>query len=242
MLEFEDFVYLDVQKTGSTTIRRFLTKFARTNVVSDNKHRPVERRDDSKLYIISCRDPLKQYLSLYSHGNSGKGGLRKRLNRAGMSHFYNGTNDGFTSWLELLLDPVASQKYLLGIDNHRILDFVGLQTLRFLTLAFASPLEVFETLHAKHDVKDRLKTDALYSVVLKTETLTDDLRALITGEHSQIIKQRPAAEAFLAQDPRRNVSSNPGIDLKALSPAIVSRVQERDWLYFDELGYPPYVS
>ena len=38
MIEFEDFVYLDVEKTGSTTIRRFLKTFARSEVVSDSKH------------------------------------------------------------------------------------------------------------------------------------------------------------------------------------------------------------
>jgi len=242
MLEFEDFVYLDVQKTGSTTIRRFLNRFARTPVVCDKKHKPVERRDDAKLYIISCRDPLKQYLSLYSHGNEGKGGLRARLNTAGMSHLYDGTNEGFSSWLELLLDPIASQKHLLGVDNHRILDFVGLQTLRFLTLAFPSPLEVFETLHNKADVKARLATDKLYSVVIKTETLSSDLTKLVIGEHSTIFQRRVAAEGFLAKDRTKNMSINPGIDLKALSSDLVSRVQERDWLYFDELGYQPYVS
>ncbi|MBA3810181.1 MAG: sulfotransferase family 2 domain-containing protein [Caulobacteraceae bacterium] len=242
MLEFEDFVYLDVQKTGSTTIRRFLKRFARTEVVTDHKHRPVERRDPDKLYIISCRDPLKQYLSLYSHGNEGKGGLRGRLNKAGMSHFYNGTNEGFTSWLELLLDPVASQKHLLGVDNHRILDFVGLQTLRFLILAFASPLEVFETLRDKNDVKERLRSAGLYKVVIKTESLSGDLKKLVTGEHSALFKRRSAATAFLDKDRTKNVSINPGIDLKNLPSDLVSRVQERDWLYFEELGYQPYVS
>jgi hypothetical protein len=242
MLEFEDFVYLDVPKTGSTTIRRFLGKFARTEVISDAKHQPVERRDDSKLYLISCRDPLKQYLSLYSHGNSNKGGLRGRMNTAGMSHLYDGTHEGFVSWLELLLDPVSSQKYLLKRDNHRILDFLGLLTLRFLMLAFASPLEVFETLHNKNDVKERLETDGIYDVVLKTETLTDDLNKLVTGKYSKIFRRRRAAEAFLAQDRRKNVSTNPGVDLRALSPELIARVQEREWLYFDELDYAPYVS
>ena len=242
MLEFEDFVYLDVQKTGSTAIRRFLWKFARTDVVADDKHSPVARRDANKLYIISCRDPLKQYLSLYSHGNSNKGGLRRRMNKAGMAHFYNGTNEGFTSWLELLLDPVASQKYLIGKDNHRILDFVGLQTLRFLTLAFASPLEVFDTIRSADDVKDRLKMERLYGVLLKTETLTADLKNLVTGEFATMFKDVVAAEAYLTEDARTNVSTNPGIDLEVLPPSIVARVQEREWLYFDALGYAPYAS
>ncbi|MGI8840785.1 MAG: hypothetical protein ACR2F8_08410 [Caulobacteraceae bacterium] len=242
MLEFEDFVYLDVQKTGSTMIREFLASFARTEIIYEKKHRPAERRDDDKLYIISCRDPLKQYLSLYLHGHAGKGGLRARLNRAAMGHFYDGTNEGFAAWLDLLLDPVASQKYLKGMDNDRILDFVGLQTLRFLKLAFPAPWSVFETLRDKADVSDRLKTDALYGVILKTESLIDDLKRLATGEHAGLFRDTSEATAFLDADRQKNASTNPGVDLKALSADRIARVQEREWFFFDHLGYPPYVS
>jgi hypothetical protein len=242
MLEFEDFVYLDVQKTGSTTIRRFLTRFAKTPIVQDAKHRPVERRDPGKLYIISCRDPLKQYLSLYLHGHAGKGGLRKRLNRADMAHFYDGTDEGFAAWLDLLLDPVTGQTYLMGIDNDPILDVVGLQTLRFLSLAFASPKTVFETLPDKAAIGERLKADALYSVILKTETLSDDLKRLVAGEHAGLFQASTMAEQVLDRDRHKNASTNPGVDLKNLSPGLVARVQDREWLFFDHLGYRPYIS
>ncbi len=242
MLEFEDFVYLDVQKTGSTTIRRFLNRFSRTRVVHDDKHKPVERRDPGKLYIISCRDPLKQYLSLYLHGHSDKGGLRARLNKADMAHFYDGTNEGFAAWLDLLLDPVAGQRHLSGVDNDRILDFVGLQTLRFLTLAFASSKAVFETLHDKADVAERLKSEGLYDVIVKTETLTEDLRNLVMGEHAALFYDPNRADRFLDKDKQANSSTNPGVDLKALSPELVARVQAREWFFFDHLGYRPYIS
>ena len=141
-----------------------------------------------------------------------------------------------------MLDPVNGREYLKGIDNNGILEFAGLMTLRFLRLAFASPLEVFETLHNKIDVRERLKADALYRVTLKTETLSDDLKKLVTGEYSRLFRRPARAEKALDQDRRKNVSTNPGIDLTTLSRGIVSRVQEREWLYFDELGYPPYAS
>ena len=242
MLEFEDFVYLDVEKTGSTTVRRFLTRYARTPIVQDDKHRPVETRDPDKLYIISCRDPLKQYLSLYLHGHSGKGRMRARLDRADKAHLYDGTNDGFAAWLELFLDPAAGRLYFKGQDKLRMLEFMGLQALRFLTLAFASPVEVFQTLHDKADVAERLKTDALYGVILKTETLIEDMKKLVTGEHAKLFDPPPASEPLLDESGRQNVSTNPGIDLKALSPDLLARVQAREWLFFDHLGYRPYVS
>src|SRR5665213_700060 len=50
MLEFEDFVYLDVQKTVSTLARIFLREFAATREIVGRKHRPVDQRIDGKIY------------------------------------------------------------------------------------------------------------------------------------------------------------------------------------------------
>ena len=241
MLEFKNFVYLDVQKTGSTYIRHFLQNFSRTPWITDQRHGPVDRYDSDKLYIISCRDPLPQYLSLYSFGCREKGKLRRRLARAGMANFYDGTIKGFTGWLELVVDPATGQKYLEDLDNHPILDLIGLQSLRFLRMAFPAYLKVFETINEKNDVKDRLKTDGLYKVLLKTETLTDDLTKLLKGEFGGILKEPAAAEKWLAETRRKNVSPEMGIDLAALSPEIVSLVQAREWLFFEELQYQPYI-
>ncbi len=242
MLEFENFVYLDVEKTGSTTVRRFLRKFARTKIVTDVKHEPVKTQNPNKLYIISCRDPLKQYLSLYLHGNAGNGRLLARLRRVDMGDFYDGTIGGFSAWLELLLESASSDYHFRGATKRRLMDIMGLQTLRFLTLAFASPLEVFETLHDKADVAKRLKTDGLYKVVLKTETLADDLKKLVTGKYAKFFHDQDEAVAFFDEDRRSNVSTNPGIDLNDLSLELVARVQEREWFFFDHLGYRPYVA
>lgn len=241
MLEFEDFVYLDVQKTASTFIKQFLREFARSEEVDHHRHMPVNAYDPRKMYIISCRDPLSYYLSLYSFGCIGKGGLAIRLNKKNMGHFYDGTSEGFTSWLNLILDPQTSQQYLSGLDRHRILDFVGVQTLRFLTLAFPAPLEMFNTLNSKEDVLARLKTDGLMDVLVKTETLTSDLAALTSGKHGAMFKDSAAAERYLAKGKKKNRSAKLDIDLAALPPRILSLVGEREWLFFEALGYQPYV-
>lgn len=241
MIEYDEFVYLDVQKTGSTTIKEFFRDFARSNVVAREKHRPVKERKPEKFYIISCRDPLKQYLSLYSFGVDGKGGLRKRLRNADAPNFYDGTLDGFSSWLDLLLDPIESQKHLSDIDNNRILDLVGLQTLRFLFLALPSPLPLFDLMQNRDDIRDRIRTDALYTVLLRTESLMDDLGSLLIGSHSDVFVEHERAKDFLNLGTRRNPSTKLGIDLKALSPELKKRVQEREWFYFEELEYQLYI-
>jgi len=69
MHEFPNFVYLDVEKTGSTFIMTLLDEFISAPVVRREHHMPMEADcDRSKRYFISVRDPLDAYISLYSYG------------------------------------------------------------------------------------------------------------------------------------------------------------------------------
>ena len=65
MHEFETFVYLDTQKTGSSFISYVLRRHSSEKEVLHSKHQPVgERYDPNKFYFISVRDPFDQYISL----------------------------------------------------------------------------------------------------------------------------------------------------------------------------------
>lgn len=241
MLEFEDIVYLDVQKTGSTYIRKFLQRFARTPEISGVKHKAVVHYDEKKLYIISCRDPLRQYLSLYAYGCQGLGTFRFKKEKVGIDHLYDGTIAGFTGWLELIVPASTGRKYMTGLNRHRLLELFGVQTLRFLRLALPSYREVFETIERKSDVKDRLKSQGLMDFLIKQETLTTDLARLVSGEHAGRFKDLDAVEKYLAETGKINRTPDFGIDVTALSPEVLALVQEREWFFFETLGYPLYV-
>jgi hypothetical protein len=242
MLEYENFVYLDVQKTGSTFIRLFLREFAATDEIAGNKHRTVDKRIGGKLYIISCRNPLQQYRSLYTFGCLGKGKMRTRLENKGMLHLYDGSPTGFSGWLELVLTPSTSRKYLSGFDNHELLDVVGVQTLRFLRLALPSYRGAFDELKSKEDVLNAFQHDGLCDVLLKTESLNSDLLNLATGPHAALFKNTASAESYLTDRPKKNVSTEKfDIDLTALSPEILLLAQQREWFFFEALGYSPLV-
>ena len=75
MVEYETFAYLALQKTGSTFIVEFLRRFCGEKLIYLEKHKPVpaERHRREKLYVISVRNPLDQYISLYSFGVEKKG-------------------------------------------------------------------------------------------------------------------------------------------------------------------------
>lgn len=59
MHEFENFVYLDVQKTGSTTIRKFFRKFAASEAVADDKHAPVDEKKPGKILYNFMPEPAQ---------------------------------------------------------------------------------------------------------------------------------------------------------------------------------------
>jgi hypothetical protein len=251
VLEFEDFVYLDVQKTGSSTIRRFLTSHGRGSIVEDQKHAPVRSKHPRKTYFISCRDPLKQYISLYSYGlgltSSGgerreRGAIRGYMERSGMAGVYDGTPEGFSAWMDLVLDPAIGKEVFGGRASHPLLGTIGLQSLRFATLNLPSPQHELAQLTSVEDVIDSLACNGLADVVLRTETLSAQLREMCDGVYGDIIANPDRARRRLDMMPPINASIDLGLRPETLPRSLRLRVQRRDRLFFDLLGYEPYVS
>jgi hypothetical protein len=244
MLEFEDLVYLDVEKTGSTTVRAFLAKFARSSLVSDHKHRPVREKNPDKIYVISCRHPLDQYTSLYKYGASGLGAVRGAFEKNGMGGLYDYKGAGFPEWLSIVLDPVKSRNFLSRKnrlkDYHPSVEFFGPQTLRFLTLDFPRPIKILDSIHSKEDVISSYKKYSAHDVLLRTETLTADLISLLHGPHASLFADVKAAEEYLLSQPAKNVSGDEHSHTGGPPADILQTLQEREWFFFEILGYKPY--
>jgi hypothetical protein len=242
MLEFEDLAYLDVQKTGSTFVSHFLRTFARSDVVRYEQHKPVEGRAPGKVYVISCRDPLAQYVSLYSFGCMNRGAFRGRLIRSGQGHLYRGTTEGLNEWLDVVLHP-SVRSYLSGYDDNAVLDSIGVLSMRFLRLALPDHLSAFAAIKKHRDAVRRLRGEGLCDVILRTETLNADLAALVTGEHRTLFKDHPEALRYLDTAPKENTTEGVfGIDPTALPARTLRLVQQRERLFFTALGYPWYVE
>jgi hypothetical protein len=226
MIEFENLVYLDVQKTGSTFVIRFLQRFVASPLITSLPGKPLEQRKDGALHLISCRHPLYQYLSLYSYGCTGKGGLRNRDDTTDFAHLYDGTPDGLAQWLALMLSPKKS-------DN----ELFGFQTARFLKMALPNYRKVLGRDPNKDDIREKLSRFGMMDVVLKQETLNDDLLKLVEGEYCHLFKNRRRVQSYLAKTPRRNTSPKLDIDPSALSADVLSTLRAREWLFFEALGY-----
>lgn len=85
MMGNDDWIYLGLQKTGSSFMRLTLNKIFNGKFnQKGNKHKREEKMLKKRIRIMTIRDPIKYYFSLWSYGLEKKGGchlmLKKKLN------------------------------------------------------------------------------------------------------------------------------------------------------------------
>jgi hypothetical protein len=243
MLEFETFVYLDVQKTGSTFVTRLLKEFCSEPVVAHSKHGRVgERYDPAKFHFATVRDPFDQYISLYSHGSGGAGGLSRRLIKQGMGHLYDSTWDGFRRWLKFVLKPETAK--LLDADygdrhGGNICNLIGFQTYRYLELALRTPFETLAACNTKDEVREAYRTTSIVNATVHHESFTEDLENLLATKLRHAIKDLDGAIRHLREAPKVNASDR--IDAFELDPSLSRKIEalfdEREWLLKELFGY-----
>jgi hypothetical protein len=241
--EFESFVYLDVQKTGSTFISFLLRKYGAERQIRAFKHKNVGAEyDKDKFHFISIRNPLDQYISLYSYGCSGSGGLFKRLARRGMEDLYDSSWKGFKKWLRFVLDE-ENAPLMAGKEAHdyrdRIQQLIGFQTYRFLELALAEPNEVLAGCNSREDVREAYGKLNIAQFHVRHESFQEDLKNLLTDKIPHAMADLDGALKFVAEGEPLNTSLR--IDSFAkntnLGPKLTGALQEREWLMSELFGY-----
>jgi hypothetical protein len=239
MHEFSSFVYLGMQKTGSTFISTVLDKFCvETGERKRASRVPQEARAGSRFYFISIRDPLEAYLSLYSYGCEERGGLRSRFEREDREALYDGTAEGFRDWLAFVLEPENAAIFGRAYAAHgggRTARLVGLQSFRFLRAALPATDALGQCADAG-EIRALYARAKLPDVVLRNETLREDLCALLSGPLRYAIADLDAALAFVRDSPPIN-ASNRVVDGSALDEALAKRLREREWFLCETFGY-----
>jgi hypothetical protein len=230
------FVYLDLQKTGTNFIVDFLRRFS-NEPGEREKHKALgDRFSPDKLHFISVRDPLDQYISLYSFGCGGEGDLYRRLVRSGMKELYSRSSPGFSKWLEFVLDPANSKlvdKRYATAGEGRIPELIGLQSFRFLNLAFSDPAATFAESHSKQDLMRLYAARNIISVMIRYDHFIPDLKDLVQNHLSDAFTDVGAAVSFLDGAPPRNASDR--IDRNSdlvVDSSMREYLRAREWLYY----------
>lgn len=242
MIDYGHFCYLDVQKTGSTFIRRFLREHCAFKPVRANRHGPVavEHVDPSCFYFISTRHPVALYRSLYAYGCLGEGGIYRRLQKLyghEVQRFYSGDQVGFERWLAVVASPGDGPD--LAKDYRAALkSLIGPLSFRYLHLALPDP-NLLHHAATRDDITACYAGHKLSTSVIRTETLNHDLAQLVSNQLRPHLRDVDAALAVLRDEDRRhNVSgSTQGKYRDLVSPKIEAVIAEREWFLMDVMGY-----
>ena len=234
MLEFESFVYLDVQKTGSSFVRSYLRRLMSTEPIRRRRHEPVETVDSTKFYFITCRNPVAQYVSLYFYGVRGRGALFNALRRdQEVVRLYDGTSGGFAKWVGVLLDPMNASRVDVGYSGVSYL--VGFQTWRFLTQAILDPATALSRCQSKEDVTRLYNERRIPKAVLHNERLRDQLAELVAGPLAPSVQDARRAQLLLKKMSDKNRTERPPDFM--ISAHVRCQIEEREWFFYDCLGY-----
>ena len=173
--------YMDVPKTGSTFVCAVLDRALREPASIAVKHGRMERdKAPGEIVVISTREPLDSWLSLYNYGCTGVGRLRRRLDRQGRSSWYDGTPEGFDAWVRAVGDPsrpsIAGEGYAAAAHLG-----MGFQNFRELVMSFAWPLQVFGAAEGLPDVASYYRDRRVVDHRIRFASLREDLASLLEG-------------------------------------------------------------
>ncbi|WP_278235152.1 hypothetical protein [Isoptericola sp. AK164] len=237
---FHTLAYLDVEKSGSTYVSQFLRDFLDDDEVWCRKHHEMEDRPpQGRLHVLSVRDPLDTYLSLYSYGCQRKGGLSGSLRDAGFGHLYDGTSDGFARWIDVVLDPAhASALNPPSYERRGVAEHTGLLSYRVARLSAPRPDRWMRDVGSAQEFVEAFRRHSVVDVVLRNETLPEDLESLVLREELAWRPSREAALTAVRAQHRLNTSARldagSGFDLPA---DVRDRVAARERLLTEVFGY-----
>jgi len=237
MIDYGKIVYLDVQKTGSSSVARFLKANLALPQLARLPHAPAPAHRPDAFYFISARNPLAQYASLFQYGLQGRGGMAKRFREAGMAALYQPSTTAFERWLGFMLSPENASFF--GQRYHNTLpDMIGLQSYRFLALSFIKPGAALRAATSKDDLRALYAKKKLHSCVIKTESLNQDLENLLDSEVGTFFKPREQVVSYLQNAKRAKKSAAvAGFQSDKISPDLINEVKRREWFLYENF-YP----
>jgi hypothetical protein len=225
MHDFSHLVYLDLHKTGSSFVSKFLQDCCLLNEVKFHKHAWI--KDDyeaNKFYFITIRHPVSLYSSLYRFGLDGLGDVRNRFARSGKLAAYS----SFNSFVEFCLDERNSS--LLGYGYNDIYaHHIGFMSFRFLKLSLQFPHKKINFFLENNLDIEGLEKLFITNLEIKNEDLNSRLVDLSTKRLPDYFKQEAVGE-FFQNPPKINSSKTNVASIGTLSKAVYSKLQRKEKL------------
>ncbi len=192
-------VYLELQKTASTLIGSVLVDlFGAEDRYPKHGLLPADCRD--RFVIGSVRNPWDYYVSLWSFGGGGEGGLHQRLTRRHLRRAWRGlprlaplldelrkptadwqstyaephTPERFRSWLSRVHDVRRAGQIEAPYGASQLRRVAGYATYRYCRL-YSGDLDAVLRATTPAELRSRAATGWLPDAYIRTERLADDL-------------------------------------------------------------------
>lgn len=204
MHDFGKIVYLEMQKSGSSFVNKFLKECCLLKEIKYRKHGVI--RDDydrEKFYFITIRHPFDLYSSLYRYGLDGRGGLYKRLKSLEKTTCYT----SFESFIEFVTDPKNAVCIEEGYSE-QIANQVGIMSFRFMKLSLQFPLRQMAAKLASGESLLDLEGKFITNLEIRNENLNSELMRLSNELFPDLFNQEKVSK-FLGSNERVNAAKTP---------------------------------
>ncbi|MEM8579096.1 MAG: hypothetical protein AAGF60_14700 [Pseudomonadota bacterium] len=234
MLDFGALAYLDMHKTGSSTIVSFLQECGRFERATGVRHNFMRRAPRPNVfYLSSVRNPLPLYISLFRYGCDGLGKVQERLTAMGHADLYQPTNDHFAAWMDHMTQAENIARIFPKFARPARLGF-GLMTIRHICYSIPRPLYNLSRCDSPAEVLDLYARTRCVDLYIRNESLQDGLTELSTDRLREHFDEDKCA-AFWADErrARANRSKSGGGVTFTFSDEMHGVLRENEALLFE---------
>jgi hypothetical protein len=252
MIEYDNFIYLDVYRTGSSHIVDLLGRICEGKAIHAVRHASLTRcrpwgNTGGKPVFATVRNPWDWYVSLWAIGADGKRPVREHLlehkGQTAVDALYDRSDPkvSFSRWLNVMHDPYQLNTILMKehLPQSGLAPVIGLYTYRFLRVTTRYPRFFLRRpfVNSPRGASRYHKVMRAYGTLLRHETLTTDLIAFVE-RHPKGFKPN-AVEVIRAADAKhRNFSKRTLASYRDYySDSDAALVAERDRFFIDVFGY-----
>lgn len=243
MIEFETFVYLDLQKTATTSIATFLRHYVdEREQVHAGHSAPKPGHDRGKFHFVSVREPIALYRSYFLYSCGKRGGIYDRFKRIDEEHLFEPTNENFHAWLDFMLSPKKTRRLgpvfaAMGVEN-----LVGPLTQLLMRVTLVDPVTLVKAqgFADRSAVRAFYDRERLFNHYIRMEHLTDDLFAIVTADRFTARMDPPleGLDDLKSRMPVRNRSKAAvTVTADAIPAELITRIRDQEWLMYDLFGY-----
>lgn len=189
-------IYVELQKTGSTHIANLFSRYLDGEKQGQHNRPTRQQLSSARMFVSSIRNPWEWYLSLWTYGCDGRGGLRERLLESANSPLWKRCYldarkpELFREWLRRVHGTEFHED--IGEENggSKILRSFGFYTYRYLKLCCRNFTDLdSDAVRSVNDLHLFDENNCYVSHWIRTESLESDFINVLRESGRQVSRR-----------------------------------------------------